>query len=64
MSRWEAADDITLSFEEARVVLLTVLDAVDATLSGSELRQRLEAVGRVPSANLFPDYPSGDEVLP
>ena len=64
MSRWDAADEVTLSFDEARVTLLTVLDAVDIAAAGSEVRLRLEAVGRMLSAKLFPDFPSDGAVVP
>ncbi|HET9689586.1 MAG TPA: hypothetical protein VFP61_00400 [Acidimicrobiales bacterium] len=64
MSRWDAADDVLLSFEEARVTLLSVLDAADAAPAGTELRLRLEAVGRMLSAKLFPDYPHGGGAVP
>jgi hypothetical protein len=55
MSRYELPADITLTFEEARVVYLALVEAEDAAPPGSELRIRLHDSAAVVAHKLAPD---------
>lgn len=55
MSRYELPDEITLSFQEARVIYLALYEAAEAAPEGSELRIRLYACRRIIASKLAPD---------
>jgi hypothetical protein len=55
MSRYELPAEITLSFEEARVVYLALVEAEDAAPAGSERRIRLHDCAALIARKLAPD---------
>ncbi len=55
MSRYELPDEITLTFDEARVVYLALVDAEDSAPAGSELRIRLHDCAALIGHKLAPD---------
>ncbi len=55
MSRYELPDEITLSFEEARVVYLALVEAEDVAPPGSERRIRLHDCAALIGNKLAPD---------
>ena len=55
MSRFDLPNEITLSFEEARVVYLTLVEAEEASRDGSELRFRLHDCATLIAHKLVPD---------
>lgn len=55
MSRYDLPDHVTLTFEEARVVYLALVEAEDTASLGSELRIRLHDCAALIAHKLFPD---------
>ncbi len=55
MSRYNLPDEITLSFDQARVIYLALFEAADLAEQGSELRVRLDACRQIIARKLLPD---------
>ena len=55
MPDFELPDEVTLTFEEARVIYLTLSEAFDRTREGSELRIRLDACKAILSRKFLED---------
>lgn len=55
MSRYDLPDEITLTFEEARVIYLALVHAEEAVATGSELRIRLHDCAALVAHKLAPD---------
>jgi hypothetical protein len=55
MSRFDLPSEITLTFDEARVVYLALVDAEDRTPEGSEHRIRLHDCAILVAHKLFPE---------
>ena len=55
MSRYDLPDEITLSFHEARVVYLALLEAEEVAAGGSELKIRLRDCAELVGNKLLPE---------
>ncbi|HVA73747.1 MAG TPA: hypothetical protein VNF71_04205 [Acidimicrobiales bacterium] len=55
MSRYDLPNEITLTFEESRVIYLALVEAEDAAPVGSELRIRLHDCAALVGRKLTPD---------
>jgi hypothetical protein len=55
MSRYDLPDEITLTFDQARVIYLALLEAEEQAPEGSELRIRLHDCAAVIARLLLPD---------
>jgi len=55
MSRIDLPEEITLTFDEARVIYLALFEAAEAAPEGSELRIRLRASRLIITSKLAPD---------
>jgi hypothetical protein len=55
MSRYDLPDEITLSFNQARVIYLALVEAEEGAPAGSELRIRLHDCATLMARKLAPD---------
>lgn len=55
MSRYDLPDEITLSFDQARVIYLALFEAAEVAEQGSELHIRLDACRQIIARKLVPD---------